>query len=92
MAIEVQLPGALREHAGGEHSVSVDDASTVAELLDRLSASHPALARRIRDEQGVLRRHVNVYVGDVDVRSGDGLATALRDGDVVLVLPAISGG
>lgn len=92
MAVEVQLPGALREHAGGERSVTVEGAATVGDVFDRLGSSHPALARRIRDEQGALRRHVNVYVGDTDVRDGDGLATAVHDGDVLLVLPSIAGG
>jgi molybdopterin converting factor small subunit len=92
MAVEVQLPGALREHAGGARSVAVEGAATVGDVFDQIGSSHPALARRIRDEQGALRRHVNVYVGDVDVRDADGLATAVRDGDVVLVLPSIAGG
>jgi molybdopterin converting factor small subunit len=64
----------------------------VGEVLDALAADHPLLGRRIRDETGALRRFVNVYVDGDDVRFGQGLATAVRDGAVVQVLPSVAGG
>ncbi|MGH9249771.1 MAG: ubiquitin-like small modifier protein 1 [Acidimicrobiales bacterium] len=94
MNVTVRLPGALRELARGERAVVVelDDQATVATLLDALAQRLPAVERRIRDETGVLRRHVNVYVGDANVRDGAGLAEALRDGAEIQVIPAVSGG
>lgn len=97
MAITVKLPGPLAEPAGGARSIAVDvDASggpaSVGALLDALAVSHPALERRIRDERGEVRRFVNLYVGDDDVRHLGGQATPVRDGDVVHVLPSVAGG
>jgi molybdopterin converting factor small subunit len=97
MAITVKLPGPLAEPAGGARSIAVDvDASgapaTVGALLDALASSHPALERRIRDERGEVRRFVNLYVGDDDVRHLEGQSTTVRDGDVVHVLPSVAGG
>jgi sulfur-carrier protein len=91
----LNLPGVLRAHAGGQAQVSVeiaDDASTVGSVLDTLSREHPALVRRIRDEQGVLRRFVNFYVDDTDVRDLQGLETRVPDGAQLLVLPSVAGG
>ena len=92
--VELRLPGLLADDAGGRpvHRVSAGAVRTVAELLDAVAASCPRLDRRIRDETGVLRRHVNVFVGADDVRWSQGLATPVRAGDVVLVLPAVAGG
>lgn len=91
--VTVRLPAVLAELAGGERLLHVDPApGTVAALLDRLAASHPALERRIRDESGALRRYVNLYVGDTDVRSSGGQDTALSPGDEVWVLPSVAGG
>ena len=94
MKMTVQLPGALRELARGERAlvVEVDEPATVGTLLDALVRQLPAVERRIRDETGTLRRHVNVFVGDANVRDGAGLAEPLSDGAEVRVIPAISGG
>jgi molybdopterin converting factor small subunit len=98
VTVTVHLPGVLRAHAGGAADISVEDAgddegrTTVRSLLDHLGREHPALVRRIVDERGELRRFVNVYVGDVDVRDRDGLATTIPDGSTVLVLPSVAGG
>lgn len=73
-------------------AVDLGDGATVADLLDVLGVSHPALARRVRDERGRLRTHVNLFVGDENVRSLSGTDTALRAGDEVSILAAISGG
>jgi molybdopterin converting factor small subunit len=90
----VVLPGVLREHAGGASSVDLDlpQPATLADLLDALAARFPALSRRIRDEQGGLRRYVNVYLDGTDARSSGGLTAPLGPGTEVLVLPSIAGG
>jgi molybdopterin synthase sulfur carrier subunit len=95
MTAVLTLPGVLRAHAGGhaEVTVAIDDAtSTVRSVLDALSLEHPALVRRIRDEQGRLRRFVNFYVDDTDVRDLQGLETPVPDGARLLVIPSVAGG
>jgi molybdopterin synthase sulfur carrier subunit len=93
MSVQVLLPGVLADLAGGAKHLDVDaPGGTVADLLDTLAAVHPLLARRIRDETGALRRFVNVYVDGEDVRFEQGLATSVRDGTVVQVLPSVAGG
>ncbi len=94
MSVEVVLPGFLADLAGGERHVRVEvgEGGTVAGVLDRLVDGRPVLDRRIRDETGAVRRFVNVYVDGEDVRWQGGLATAVRDGAVVQVLPSVAGG
>jgi sulfur-carrier protein len=93
VSVQVVLPGVLADLAGGQKHLDVDlSDSTVGGLLDALAAEHPLLGRRIRDETGELRRFVNVYVDGDDVRFDKGVATALRDGAVVQVLPSVAGG
>jgi molybdopterin converting factor small subunit/uncharacterized damage-inducible protein DinB len=92
-AVELLLPGSLADLAGGSRSLTVHaPGGTLADLLDALADAHPPLERRIRDETGAVRRYVNVYVDGADIRAGEGLATALRDGSTVQVLPSIAGG
>ena len=90
MAIEVRIPTILRTYTGGEKAVSADGASLSA-LIDDLEANHPGLRERLI-EGGDLRRFVNVYVNDEDVRFIGGLEAELSDGDQVVVLPAVAGG
>lgn len=79
--------------AGGEAAHPTDDGPhDVQAVLDALRTSHPDLERRVRDEQGALRRHVNVFVGSTNVRDLDEQATILADGDEIAILPAVSGG
>jgi molybdopterin synthase sulfur carrier subunit len=93
MSVQVLLPGVLAALAGGEKHVFVEPAGdTLGDLLDALAAEHPMLARRIRDETGEVRRFVNVYVDGDDVRFEGGLATKVRDGAEVQVLPSVAGG
>jgi sulfur-carrier protein len=96
MRAVVHLPSALRIHSGGAATVpvEVDGAApvSVAVVLDALARSEPAVERRIRDERGQLRRHVNLFVGDEDVRQQGGLNAPVEDGQELLVLPAVSGG
>jgi len=94
MAVEVRIPTILRTYTGGEKAVSGEGA-TLSELIENLEASHPGLKDRLiedKDGQGDLRRFVNVYVNDEDVRFIGGLEAELSDGDQVVVLPAVAGG
>jgi molybdopterin synthase sulfur carrier subunit len=90
MAVEVRIPTILRTFTGGQKAVHGDGA-TLLDLIDDLDARHPGLKDRLVEEQG-LRRFVNVYVNDEDVRFTGGLAAPTSDGDVVVVLPAVAGG
>jgi molybdopterin converting factor small subunit len=93
MGVEVVLPGVLADLAGGAKHLQVDGGGgTLRELLDALASDHPLLDRRIRDEAGVLRRFVNVYVDGDDVRFTGGLGAPVPDGAVVQVLPSVAGG
>ncbi|MGE5288487.1 MAG: MoaD/ThiS family protein [Micromonosporaceae bacterium] len=90
MSIEVRIPTILRNYTGGAKAVE-GKGSTIGELLADLDSRHPGLSERIADESG-LRRFVNVYLNDEDVRFLGGLETPLKDGDTVTVLPAVAGG
>jgi len=90
MAIEVRIPTILRTYTAGEKAVDADGA-TLAALIDDLEANHPGIKDRLLDGPD-LRRFVNVYVNDEDVRFTGGLETSLSDGDQVVVLPAVAGG
>jgi molybdopterin synthase sulfur carrier subunit len=90
MAIEVRIPTILRTYTDGEKSVSGEGANLSA-LIDDLESSHPGIRDRLLDG-GDLRRFVNVYVNDEDVRFLGGLEAELNDGDQVVVLPAVAGG
>ena len=91
MSVSVRVPTILRTYTGGEATVSADGA-VLSEVLESLDASFPGIKGRIIDEQGQLRRFVNVYVGNEDVRFLDGLSTPVDDGTEVSVIPAVAGG
>ncbi len=90
MAIEVRIPTILRTYTGGEKSVDGEGESLSA-LIDSLESNHPGIKDRLIDN-GDLRRFVNIYVNDEDVRFLGGLEATLSDGDQVVVLPAVAGG
>ena len=90
MAVEVRIPTILRPYTGDQKSVEANGASLSA-LIDDLEANHPGLKERLI-ENGDLRRFVNVYVNDEDVRFLGGLEAPVTDGDQVVVLPAVAGG
>ncbi|MFD1540291.1 MoaD/ThiS family protein [Nonomuraea guangzhouensis] len=90
MAIEVRIPTILRTYTDGAKAVDAEGA-TLDELISNLESAHPGLKARLID-QGSLRRFVNVYVNDEDVRFLGGLGTPVSDGDTVTVLPAVAGG
>jgi molybdopterin converting factor small subunit len=87
----VRIPTQLRELSGGAGEVTADGA-TVAEVLKNLEAAHPGFAERLFDEQGELRRFVNVFVSDEDIRFLDGVDTATAEGTTVSIVPAVAGG
>jgi sulfur-carrier protein len=91
VSVTVRVPTILRTYTGGAAEVSAEG-STLAEVLDALEAGHPGIRTRVLDDDGRLRRFVNVYVGDEDVRFADGLATPTPDGASVSVIPAVAGG
>lgn len=91
MQVTVSIPGALRQYTKNESEVNVE-AFTIEELLLSLDRLFPGLMAFIVDEGRGLRRYVNVFVNQEDIRSGEGLMTRLKDGDRVRIIPAIAGG
>jgi molybdopterin synthase sulfur carrier subunit len=92
VVVTIRIPTQLRSLAGGAAEVSVDGA-TVGEALKALDAAHPGFEERLFDGGGArLRRFVNVFVADEDVRFLDGLDTAVVDGQTVSIIPAVAGG
>jgi molybdopterin converting factor small subunit len=91
MAVTVRIPTTLRPLAGGRTEVQVEG-GTVAEVLAGLEAVHPGFADRLLDEAGALRRFVNVFVADDDVRYLDGMDTKVPDGETLAIIPAVAGG
>lgn len=91
MAVNVKIPAQLRPVVGNQAIVEIAEAGTVGSVLSALYAEFPELEDRI-SENGELRRFVNVYVADEDIRFGDGLETAVADGADVTILPAVAGG
>lgn len=96
-AVHLRVPASLRTYTGGSSAVDVDltelgDERTIGGLLDRLAITHPDLERRIRDEQRRLRRHVNLFLGNDNVRDLSEQDTPLAGGVEVAVMPAVSGG
>jgi sulfur-carrier protein len=91
MTVSVRIPTILRTYTNGESEVSADG-GTLAEVLDSLESSYPGIKGRILDDQGSIRRFVNVYVGNDDVRFLEALDTTTPEGAQVSVIPAVAGG
>ena len=91
MTITVFIPGVLRSCCAGASELTLS-AATVRAALDQLERSHPPLYRSVCDETGAVRRHVNLFVNSDDIRVGAGLDTALASGDIITIMPAVSGG
>jgi molybdopterin synthase sulfur carrier subunit len=91
MSVSVRIPTILRTYTGGAAEVPAE-AGTLREVITGLDASYPGLSGRILDDTGKLRRFVNVYVGDEDVRLASGLDTDVPPGVQVSVIPAVAGG
>lgn len=91
MAVTVRIPTPLRSLTGGNEEVAVEEAATVQDVIDRLEAKHAGMKDRLLDEKGV-RKFINIYVGEEDIRFLDGLRTAVKDGEQISIVPAIAGG
>ena len=91
MSVQVRLPTVLRPHAGGAATVEAEG-GTVGQIVESLSKRYPAMAGQIVTDDGSLRKFVNVYKNDDDIRYLDKLDTKVADGDVISILPAVAGG
>lgn len=91
MSVTIRIPTTLRTLTGGQSQVEVEGA-TVGDVLGALDAAHPGFTERLFDDEGNLRRFVNVFVADDDVRYLDGVGTAVPDGETVSIIPAVAGG
>lgn len=92
MTIRVKVPTQLRSLADGNPELVVEQAGTVGQLLDSIKSNHPELIDRILDDDGEIRRFINVFVGDEDVRFLQGLQTSLEGSELISILPAVAGG
>lgn len=88
----MKIPTQLRTLTGGQAELNVEGAADLRELLSKIGADHPELSERILDDNGEIRRFINIYVGEEDVRFLDGLNTNLENGSLVSILPAVAGG
>ena len=91
MAVKVRIPTTLRPITGGKSAVELPS-GTLGEVLDRLNDEHPGFKDRLFDDEGKLRKFVNLFVADDDVRFLDGLNTPVPDGETVSIIPAVAGG
>ena len=91
MAVTVSIPTPLRKLTNNESEVSIE-AGSVGDLVDALDAAYSGIAEKLLDEKGDIRRYVNVFVNDEDIRFLDGKGTTLKDGDNISIVPAIAGG
>ena len=91
MPVNIRIPSVLRNLTGGQETIAVT-ASTVDQALNALEAAHPGIKARLCDDAGKLRRFVNVFVAEEDIRFLDGQATTVKDGDLIDIVPAIAGG
>ncbi len=90
MSIQVRIPTPLRTLTDGQETVNAEGA-TVGALIDNLESAHPGIKAKLCDDKGV-RRFVNIFANDEDIRFLDNLDTSLKDGDTVTIVPAIAGG
>jgi molybdopterin synthase sulfur carrier subunit len=91
MSVSVRIPTTLRNLSKGESEVALDG-TTVREVLSNLDGAHPGFADRLFDDEGNLRRFVNVFVADDDIRFLSGLDTPVPEGETVSIIPAVAGG
>jgi molybdopterin synthase sulfur carrier subunit len=91
MEVHVRIPSPLKKLAG-ERDVVKAEGETVGEVLQWLTETYPGLKERLRDEQGKVRRFINIYVNDEDIRFSQNLETPVKEGDQISIIPAIAGG
>ena len=91
MSVSVRIPTILRNYTDGASEVTAEGA-TLSEVLDDLEANHAGIKARVLDDSGELRRFVNIYIGNDDVRFIEGLASPTPDGTKISIIPAVAGG
>ena len=91
MAVTIRIPTPLRKMAGDKAEITAQG-KTVKEALESLRGAHAELASRLFDDKGALRRYVNFYLNEQDIRDLKGADTAVKDGDTITIMPAIAGG
>ena len=91
MAVNVRIPTTMRPLTGGDKQIALDPGS-LSDVITALESAHPGMGERLLDEDGALRKFVNIFVDDDDVRYLDGLDTAVADGITVSIIPAVAGG
>jgi molybdopterin synthase sulfur carrier subunit len=92
MSIKIRIPTPLQNLTQNKPEVEIEAARDVKELIDKLEEKYPGIKGRLCDESGVLRRFINFFVNDEDIRFLEGINTKLKDGDEVSIVPAIAGG
>jgi len=92
MPVTVKIPAPLRPLTDNQGEVAIENATTVQAALEELARKYPGIKDKLLDDKGALRRYVNLFRNDEDVRHGKGLGTELREGDRLTIVPAIAGG
>lgn len=93
MSISIRIPTILRTYTGGSATVEIEETvGTLQDAIDALEALAPGIKGRLLDDEGKLRRFINLYINDDDVRFLDGLASVLNDGTQISIVPAVAGG
>lgn len=91
MPISIKIPTPLRKYTADKDTVFVDG-NNVGEVLNNLESAHPGIKTKLIDDDGKVRRFINIYAGDDDIRFLEGLATEVKDGSDISIVPAIAGG
>jgi sulfur-carrier protein len=92
MPVTVKIPAPLRPLTANQAEIAVENAGTVQAAIEELTRKYPGIKDKLLDDKGGLRRYVNLFKNDEDVRAGQGLSTALKEGDRLTIVPAIAGG
>ncbi len=92
MATKIKIPTPLRRHTNGLSTVELNGADNVRATLDTLTAQYPTIGDRLFDGQGQVKSHINIFLNNEDIRFLNGLETNVKDGDTVVLLPALAGG
>ena len=91
MSVLVEMPSALRQFAGNQEEL-ISKGKTVEDVFSELCQEHPELKQNLFGEDGKIRMFINFYINDEDIRYGDGMASSLKDGDRIQIIPSIAGG
>jgi molybdopterin synthase sulfur carrier subunit len=92
MATKIKIPTPLRRHTNGLSTVEISASENVRATLDTLSAQYPTIGERLFDSHGQVKAHINIFLNNEDIRFLNGLETNVKDGDTVVLLPALAGG